>query len=107
MDRPTPKGSRKRRSLPPAEQEISHSGISGGLAQEISLLRSAVRRMLELSGELGDPEKTIRALSAVALAASRLAGLIRVEHMVSDSPENTAVSALNKALEEIALELQR
>lgn len=88
---------------PPAE---AHSSERLGLEQEIDLLRAAVRRLFEIGLDSSDNAEAVRALRAMATAAGRLAVLLRtcadLGRAGKDEPDMLA-----RALQEIAIELQR
>jgi hypothetical protein len=83
--------------------------LGDGLGSEIKLLREAIRQMMRLSQQLGDPEKTIRALSTVGLTATRLASLLKAQLELQQAgavAKSAAFAALNTALSELAQEIQ-
>ncbi len=78
--------------------------LAQGLAEEISMLRAATRRVIEYIGEFETPKEAIATLGALGLAATRLSTLIRTQKLLEDSETSTS-AALSQALSEVVKEL--
>lgn len=78
--------------------------LAGGLEDEVMMLRASTRRMLAMAAEMGSWDETIAVLGALGAAASRLAGLLKVQkRLTGEDPHMMA--AISKALSEVANEL--
>ncbi len=113
---PVKKGSRKRGAQPGNLNAYRHGFYSKhfkenelrdidafmdeGLSQEIMLMRITARRMMELAGKVVDIDKQVNILGAVGLAATRLAGLLRVKSIISGDENGEAAGAVSEALSE-------
>jgi hypothetical protein len=81
---------------------------SGGLSDEVALLRVMIRRVVELAtggGSSGDLEKAIAALNTLGTAATRLANLLKTEKKLA-AGDSEMSKALNKALDDVLAELR-
>lgn len=77
-----------------------------GLQDEIGLLKVGMRRVLEQSLDPGNPEQSIKALQALAMAAGRLASLSLAHARLTGQGEDPfqeqiliAVRALNESFD--------
>ena len=84
-------------------QEL-RTALSPGLHNEIALLRVALLRMFEIANSFQDPAESFQALSALGLAATRLATLVKTDFLVNGNTDSTA-EILRQALAEVADEL--
>jgi len=77
-----------------------------GLEDEIDLLRVIIRRVFEFASDCQDQDLPTwsAALNTLGAAASRLAGLMRTQQIISGGAGG-AVDAISEALGEIAHEL--
>ena len=78
--------------------------LAQGLAEEITMLRAATRRVIEFIGDFETPKEAIATLGALGLAATRLSTLLRTQKMLEGSEQDTA-AALSQALAEVVKEL--
>ena len=88
------------------ELDDLREALSTGLRDEIAMMRVAIRRMLEIANGAIDPDKALKALSALSLAATRLAHLLKIEAELTGGNSSKAVAqAIQEAVAEIAEEL--
>lgn len=76
------------------------SFMDEGLSQEIMLMRITAKRMMQLAEKIEDIDKQVNILGAVGLAATRLAGLLRVKSIISGDENGEAAGAVSEALNE-------
>ena len=80
--------------------------ISEGLTDEINMLRVITRRVMELANDVEKLDTAVEVLGALGLAATRLAGLLKIQKILgTDDGEVTA--AISEALTEILKEWNR
>jgi hypothetical protein len=96
------------RHFKPLESADLETAMLDGLQNEVAMLRVMIRRVVNLasSGEAAsDFETAIVALNTLGAASTRLAGLLRMERMITG--DNTQVSGvLSKALDDVLSELR-
>jgi hypothetical protein len=78
--------------------------LTEGLANEITMLRIATRRVIDFISDFETPKEATATLGALGLAATRLATLLRTQKFLEGSETNTA-AALSTALAEVVKEL--
>jgi len=119
---PPPPATRKRGAPPGNQNAIKHGfysrrfrnlemgdleGGAANLVDEITGLRVAARRVLELSDDLSDdPMKAIQALNFFGLLCQRIANLSRAHASLaekSDGPQSAISIALNDVIKEFNL----
>lgn len=81
--------------------------LSQGLEDEISLLRVVMRRVFEYADETEKPEaeRWISTLSALGVAATRLAGLLKAQKIIGGDGDEIA-RTLAQALAEVNKEIR-
>ena len=85
------------------EVEDLEAYLRDGLADEIALMRVITRRVVEMGEKVEDLDRASELLSTLGLAATRLAGLLKVQRIIGgdDSEVTKSISdALTKVLEE-------
>lgn len=91
--------------LPRADvRDLEAAGISG-LAQEIALLRVALRRYLELTIAAEDPHAASENMRSVCLALTTLNRLIKTQAGLAAREISETEAAIRAALAEVAAEL--
>jgi hypothetical protein len=81
---------------------------TGGLEDEIAMLRVSIRRLLEWTparGERVELAEAVARLNALGQAAARLAGLLRTQKRLAEGAGEVS-SALSQALDEVMKELK-
>jgi len=76
---------------------------SGGLAEEIELIRVLIRRMMKNSANGADP---VACLNAISQAAVRIGSLMRIQALLRSSKSNEFEAMLDRVIEEVAEELK-
>ncbi len=71
-----------------------------GLSQEIILMRITAKRMMQLAEKVSDIDQQVNILGAVGLAATRLAGLLKVKSIISGDENGETAGAVSEALNE-------
>jgi hypothetical protein len=77
-----------------------------GLQDEIAMMRVVTRRVMDLANEQNDLGGMINTLSALGLAATRLAGLLRVQKLLGGD-DGEVTRAVNEALNDVLKEWDR
>ncbi len=77
---------------------------TGGLQDEIKMLKVATRRLFELAAGCQDPDELVSVLNALGLASTRLAGMIKTQDWLG-SQHNEFDEAFRTALSEVYEEL--
>ncbi len=100
----------------PDEREAFEFLRAGDLSAEISMLRVAIRRVFQTasatSAGVSDEDQTgaaihwMEALDKLGMASSRLAGLLRTQHMLQKSGQDEVATALSQALAELTKEMK-
>lgn len=79
--------------------------LSDGLVDEIALLRVIIRRVFELSdSDATDLDTWTRSLNTLGAASTRLAGLLRTQHIITGGGGNI-MDVLSKTIGDVAHEL--
>lgn len=88
------------------ELEDLDAALADGLANEIALLRVAMRRLFELADEdnARDLDNVIRVTNTIALTAAKLSGLMRTQHMLGGDQETETAAAISQAIREVLKE---
>ena len=89
--------SRRFRSL---EHRDLETGLQDGLQDEISLVRVLIRRLVELAEGQDDLKEAIQTLTAISLASTRLAGMLKTQRMLGGD-EGDVTRAINNAVDDI------
>ncbi len=79
--------------------------LTGGLTDEIAMLRVITRRLFDLAGAELDPDKLTQTVSTLGAAASRLAGLMRNQQLIQGQGASS-MDVLSEALKEVSDELR-
>lgn len=80
--------------------------ISEGLSDEINMLRVITRRVMELADDVEKLDTAVEVLGALGLAATRLAGLLKIQKILG-ADEGEVTAAISEALTEILKEWKR
>jgi hypothetical protein len=78
--------------LAPGEQPSPENALPPPLADEIDLLRVAIRRMFALSREQA-PEEAVRTLALLSTTIMRLAGVIRLQQQILYDQRNKRLTS--------------
>jgi hypothetical protein len=89
--------SRRFRNL---EHRDLEAGLQDGLQDEISLLRVQIRRLMELAEGQTDLKEAIQTLTAIGLACTRLAGMLKTQRILGID-EDDLTKAINEAVDDI------
>ena len=76
-----------------------------GLDSEIAMLRVVMRRYLVFSKGVQDLDTLGRTVELMGMAATRLAGLLKVKRYLGGGEDEDLLSTINQAIEEITEEL--
>ncbi len=90
----------------PKECEDLEARMTVGIEDEIAMLRVVTRRLMALANGIMDLDKTIDTLGALGLAATRLAGMIRIQHLLGGK-DNETTAAISDALADVLREWKR
>lgn len=88
------------------ERSDLQAALAESLVDEISMLRVVTRRLFALAGSIDDLEEMIATTSALGQAATRLAGLLKNQHSMSDSQANEVTRAISTVISEMVAELK-
>ena len=88
------------------EQCDLENGLQAGLRDEISLLRVQIRRLVELAEGQTDLKEAIQTLTAIGLACTRLAGMLKAQRELGGDGSSDA-RALSEALNDVLKEWGR
>jgi hypothetical protein len=72
----------------PEELQDLEASLVGNLENEVKMLRVHIRRVLEKANQAETFEESIKALSALGLAASRLARMLKTQQSLGKSAQN-------------------
>jgi hypothetical protein len=89
-----------------AEAADLHAAGETGLADEIAMLRVAIRRTIQLADGVEDPLEMLQVLKALAIASGRLADLIRTQVKVLESKDSDVITLLSQAISEVRAEMK-
>jgi hypothetical protein len=120
---PTPPKRRRRRGAQPGNRNAIKHGFYAvkfktveisdletaaqvGLEDEIGLLRVVIRRTLEMAGDVEELDEMIDVLGALGVAATRLAGLLRTQHLISGTKDSGLSATISQALADVVKELR-
>ncbi len=93
------------RRFSPLEAIDLEAVLSPGLTDEIALLRVIIRRVFEFADlSATDLDAWTKSLNTLGAAATRLAGLLRTQQIISGGSEDI-VSVLSEAIGDVAHEL--
>ena len=111
-DRPPP--SRKRGAQPGNINALRHGFYSRSLRKlelddldlilpdetdsEIALLRTVIRRVMELSDGIDDLDRAMKLLSTISLSAYHLSAMIYKRRIIAGNADSRVAEALNNAL---------
>jgi hypothetical protein len=79
--------------------------LSGGLQDEITMMRVITRRVMKLSKGVTNLDEAITVLGALGNAATRLAVLLKTQKLLGDEQPDEVTAALNQALSDVIKEL--
>lgn len=105
-DDKTPKAGFYRRGFRAGELADLQTAMDASLREEIAMLRVAIRRLFEMSGQVEDTNEAARQLSALSLSVSRLAGLLQTQAQLGRKAEQVVEavqSAILQTLEEMGM----
>ena len=95
------------RQYGPDERRDLHEAHSPGLQDEIEMLRVAMRRTLALSNGVQELGEMLEVLRDLSYAASKLAGLLRLQGKASSGQESDLAILLRRALSDTWAEIAR
>jgi len=75
------------------------------LGAEIEMLRGAISRLYQRTECLDDVDELTRALGALGLSATRLAGLLRVQKLLGGSNADSVAATISQAISETMQEM--
>jgi hypothetical protein len=87
-----------------AEASDLEAVTSMDLSGEIAMMRVSLRRVFEVVATATDPDAAVAALSALGMASTRLAGLLRVQKLIAGAGNVDVAGALSEALSEVIKE---
>ena len=76
--------------------------LSTNLDEEISMLRSATRRVFELADQAGDIDQAIKVLGALGLASIRTSRLLKSQKELGDGDQ--ALQVISAAINDVLVE---
>jgi hypothetical protein len=86
-------------------QDLKTSGEQG-LADELAMLRVAIRRTIQMADGVEAPLEMLQVLKALAIASGRLADLIRIQVKVMESKDPDLMALLSQAISEVKAEMK-
>jgi hypothetical protein len=80
--------------------------LTTGLQNEIALLRVVIRRVFEHVDHLEDAtaDDWMTTLEVLSRAASRLAGILRTQHLLGKGEDSELASTISRVINEVAQE---
>ncbi len=93
------------RQFSQGEVQDALSAGEAGLWDEIIMLRVAMRRTIEMANEVETLQEMTQTLKALAIAAGRLAELMRVQSKAAGEEPSLLAAALSQALAEVRAEM--
>jgi hypothetical protein len=88
------------------EKRDLENGLQDGLRDEISLLRVQIRRLVELAEGQTDLKEAIQSLTAIGLACTRLANMLKTQHMLHGE-DSGITQAINGVVDDILKDWKR
>ena len=79
--------------------------ILDGLQDEVAMLRVIIRRILELTKGCDDLEELMNVLGVLGMAATQLAGLLRVQHLLGGDENSEIARTISQAISNVSKEM--
>lgn len=77
--------------VPPKDTRTLPDILSANLEEEITMLRTAARKVFELANQAGDIDQAIKVLGSLGLASIRTSRLLRAQKELGDGDQALAI----------------
>lgn len=88
--------------VPPKDNRSLPDILSSNLEEEITMLRSATRKVFELADQAGDIDQAIKVLGALGLASIRTSRLLQSQKELGDGDQ--ALEVISAAIHDVLVE---
>jgi hypothetical protein len=89
----------------PAEIQDLETRLLEGLQDEVAMLRVMMRRIMELTKGCDDLEELMNVVGVLGLAATQLAGLLRVQHLLGGDENSEIARTISRAISNVSKEM--